>query len=146
MRRDGIGANDNDDVGVLDGIEILSAGRSAVGLAEAITGRRVADTGAGVDVVVAERGADQFLHQESLLIGAARRGDAADRVFAVLGLNALEFGSGVVYRLFPTDFTPFVGDLGADHRLEDTLFVGRITPGKPALDAGMAAIGLAILI
>jgi hypothetical protein len=46
---------------------------------QAIAGGRVADAGAGVDVVVAEGGADHLLHDEDLFVGAARRGDAADR-------------------------------------------------------------------
>ena len=50
-----IGADDNDDVGVLDRIEVLRAGRGAVGLGQAIAGRRMADARAGIDVVVAER-------------------------------------------------------------------------------------------
>ena len=146
VRGGGIGADDDGDVGILDGIEILRAGRRAVSLAEAVSGRRVADAGAGVDVVVAERGADQFLHQECFLVGAARRRDAADRIAAVFSLNALEFGGGVIDRFLPADFPPFVSDLGADHRLENALFVGRVAPGEPAFDAGVAAIGLAVLV
>ena len=95
MRGGRIGADDHDDVGVLDGVEVLRAGRRAVGLAEAIAGRRMADARAGIDVVVAEAGADELLHQERLFIGAARRGDAADGILAVLGLDALELGGGI---------------------------------------------------
>ncbi len=104
MRGGRIGADDDDDIGVLDGIEVLRAGGGAIGLAEAIAGRRMADAGAGVDVVVAEAGADQLLHQEGFFIGAARRGDAADGILAVLGLDALELGGGVADGLFPADF------------------------------------------
>ena len=85
-----VGADDHDDVGVLDRVEILRAGRGAEGLAEAVAGRRMADAGAGVDIVVAEAGADQLLDEIGLLVGAARRGDAADRVLAVLVLDAAE--------------------------------------------------------
>ena len=46
---------------------------------QAIAGRRMADAGAGIDIVVAEAGADQLLHQIGFFVGAARRGDAADR-------------------------------------------------------------------
>ena len=58
-------------------------GRGPERLLQAVAGRRVADPGAGVDVVVAERGADQLLDDVDLLVGAARRRDAADRVAAV---------------------------------------------------------------
>ncbi len=69
---------------LLDGVEILRAGRRAERRLQAIAGRRVADAGAGVDVVVAEAAADQLLHQVRLLVGAARGGDAADRVASIL--------------------------------------------------------------
>ena len=54
----------SDHVGLVDRVEILRAGRGAEGLAEAIAGRRMADPGAGIDVVVAEDGADQLLDQD----------------------------------------------------------------------------------
>src|SRR3569833_438145 len=146
MRRRRIGADDDDDVAVFDRVEVLRAGRGAVGLAEAVAGRRMADAGTGVDVVVAEDGADQLLHQESFFIGAARRGDAANRGPAVFLLNALELGSSVGDRLVPAHFLPRLVDRGADHWVEDALLVGRIAPGETALDAGVAAIGLAVLV
>ena len=88
-----VGADDHDHVGLLDGVEVLRAGRGAEGRLQAVAGGRVADPGAGVDVVVAEAGADQLLDQEGLLVGAARGGDAADRVAAVLRLDALELAT-----------------------------------------------------
>ena len=45
-------------------------------------------------LLLPKAGADQLLHQIGLLVGAARRGDAADRRVAVLGLDALELGRG----------------------------------------------------
>ena len=74
-----VGADHQDDVGLVDRLEVLGAGRGAEGRLQAVAGRRVADAGAGVDVVVAERGADHLLDDEDLFVGAARRGDAADR-------------------------------------------------------------------
>src|SRR5258705_3476813 len=146
MRRGRIGADDDDDVGVLDRVEVLCAGRGAIGLAEAIAGRRVTDARAGVDVVVAEAGADQLLHQEGFFIGAARRRDAADGVPAILTLDAPEFGGRIRNGLVPAHFLPRVGDLLADHRFEDTLAVRRIAPGKAAFYARMSAVGFAILV
>ncbi len=89
------------DVGVLDRVEILRARRGAEGRLEAVAGRRMADARAGIDIVVAEAGADQLLHQERFFIGAARRRDAADRTLAVFRLNALELGGRVAERLVP---------------------------------------------
>ncbi|GCC47178.1 hypothetical protein chiPu_0031445, partial [Chiloscyllium punctatum] len=140
-----VGADDQHDVGILDRVEILGAGRGAVGLRQAVAGRRMADPGTGVDIVVAEAGADQLLHQIGLFIGAARRGDAADRVAAVFLLDALELRGGEVHRLVPRHFLPGILDPFADHRLQDALLVGGVAPREAALDAGMAAIGLAIL-
>src|SRR5580698_1403959 len=105
----------------------------------------MADAGAGIDVVVAEPGAHKFLYQVGFLVGATRRGDAADRLAAVFGLNALEFGSRMGDRLVPGYFAPRIGDLGADHRLGHAVLMGRIAEGETALDAGMALIGLAVL-
>ena len=96
-----VGADDEDDVGLGDGLEVLRAGRGAERRAQPIAGRRVADAGAGIDIVVAEGGAHQLLDEEDLLVGAARRGDGADRFTAVLGLDALELAGRVVDRLFP---------------------------------------------
>src|SRR4030095_8248524 len=118
----------------------------AEGGLQAVAGRRVADARAGIDVVVAEGGADQLLHQVSFFVGAARRGDAADRILAVLGLETPELRRGVGDRLLPTHLPPGIGDLGADHRLGDAVLVGGIAPGEAALHAGMAVIRLAVLV
>ncbi|MCY1556177.1 hypothetical protein D9M68_929060 [compost metagenome] len=61
----------------------------------------MADAGAGIDIVVAEGGAHQLLDEEDLLVGAARRGDGADRFTAIFGLDALELAGRVIDRLFP---------------------------------------------
>ena len=96
-----VGADDHDDVGKIDALEVLRAGRLAERLLQPVAGGRVADAGAGVDVVVAEAGADQLLDEEGLLVGAARRGDAANRVLAVLDLDASELRGGMLDRLVP---------------------------------------------
>ncbi len=141
-----VGADDHDDVDRFDRIEILRAGGGAERRLQAIAGRRVADARAGVDIVVAEGGADHLLHQIGFFVGAARGGDAADRAVAVFLLDALELGGGVVDRLVPGHFAPRIGDLGADHRLGDAVLVRRIAPGEAALDAGMAVVRLAVLV
>ena len=142
----GIGTDDQDDVGLLDGIEILRAGRGAVGGLEPVAGGRMAHPRASIDIVVAEGGAHELLHEIGLFVGAARGGDAAHRALAVFLLDALEFRRGVGDRLFPRHLPPRVGDLLADHRLQDAVFMRGVAIGEAALDAGMAAIGLAVLV
>ena len=140
----GVGADDHDDVGVLDRLEGLRAGRGAEGLAQAVAGGRVADAGAGVHVVGAKGRAHQLLHEVGLFVGAARGGDAAHRVTAVLGLDALDLGGRVRERHLPADFLPGLVDAGPDHGRGDAVLVGRIAPGEAALDAAVAFVGLAV--
>ena len=128
-----VGADDQDDVGLLDRAEILRAGGGAERGREAVARRRVANAGAGVDVVVAEAGTHQFLNEVRLLVGAARRRHGADRVAAVLGLDALELRGGMGDRLLPGDLAPRVGDRLADHRLGHAILVGRVAIGEPSL-------------
>src|SRR5258706_1065517 len=141
-----IGADDHHHVGMLDGIEVLRAGRGAERAGQAVTGRGMADARAGVDVVVAEASADQLLHHEDFFVGAARRRDAADGIAAVLRLNSLEPRGGEIERLIPRHFAPGIADVFADHRIEDAFLVVGVTPGETSLDAGVAAIGLAVLV
>src|SRR5437868_8630254 len=104
------------------------------------------DAGAGIDVVVAKAGTDQLLHQIGFLVGTARRGDAADSIAAIFLLNAPELGGGEVESLIPGYLAPWLADVIAHHGLEDALLVGGIAPCKATLDAGMAAVGLAVLV
>ena len=141
-----IGADDHGHIGMLDQVEILRAGRGTECRRQTIAGRRVADAGAGIDVVVAETRADQLLHQIGFFIGAARGGDATNCIAAMFSLNALELLGRKGERFVPRHFAPGICDPLANHRLEDALLVGGVAPGETALDAGMTAIGLAILI
>ncbi len=141
-----IGADDHDHIGLLDRIEVLRAGRGAVSGLQPIAGRRMADPRASIDIVVAEGGAHELLHEEGLFVCAARRGDAADGAAAIFRPDALELGGGIVDRLFPGHFAPRIGDLRPDHRLQHAVLVGGVAVGEAALDAGMAAIGLAVLV
>ncbi len=141
-----IGADHQDDVGLLDGIEILRPRRSAERGLEAVAGRRMADAGAGVDVVVAEDVAHQLLDEIGFFIRAARRGDAAQRGPSILLLDALELGGGMGERLVPAHLAPRIGDVRADHGLQDAVLVLGIAPGEASLDAGMAVVRLAVLV
>ena len=106
----------------------------------------MADTSAGIDIIIAKPSADQLLHHEDFFIGAARGGNAAHRITPISGLNPLEFIRRMDEGLIPCDLAPGIGDFGADHRLGDAVFVSGIAIGKAPLDTGMAFIGLSILI
>ncbi len=141
-----IGADDHDHVGEIDALEVLRAGGLAEGLLQAVAGRRVADAGASVDVVVAEGGANHALHDVDFLVGRARGRDAADGALAVLCLHRLEAVGGVLDGLVPGDLAPGIGDLLADHRVEDAILVGGVAEREAALDAGVALVGAAVLV
>ena len=126
-------ADDDDDVRLHHGVEGLRAGRLANRALQPVAGRRVADARAGVDVVVAERGAHELLHEERLLVRAARGRDAADRVAAVLRLDAPELARRVADRLVPADLLPRIVDRRADHRRRDAVGMRRIPEREPAL-------------
>src|ERR1700722_2304080 len=106
----------------------------------------MANARAGVDVVVAEPGANHLLNQEHFLVGAARGTDRADRVAPILPLDAPEFVRRMSDRVVPGDFAPGILDPLADHWLQNTVLVGRIAIGEPALDAGMPLVRLAGLV
>src|SRR5204863_4015490 len=62
-----VGADQQDDVGLVDRREVLGAGRGAERLVEAVAGGGVADPGAGVDVVVVEGRTHHLLDDVDLL-------------------------------------------------------------------------------
>ena len=140
-----IGADHHHHVGMLDRVEILRAGRGAERGAQSVAGRRMADAGAGVGVVVAEHLARQLLHQIGLFVGAARRGDDADRILAGLAWMRLNSEATRPIASSQRDLAPGIGDLLAHHRLEDAVRVVGIAPGEAALHAGMAVVRLAVL-
>ncbi|MND29242.1 hypothetical protein D3C80_197460 [compost metagenome] len=142
----GVGADHQHHVGLHHRVEALCTSRLTQSLLQAIAGGRMANPRAGVDVVVAERRAHQFLHQVGFFVGATAGGDAADGVAPVLQLDAAEFAGRVGHRLVPADFLPGVVDVLADHRLGDAVRVGGVAPGEAALDAGVAVVGAAVLV
>ena len=141
----GVGADQQDHVGALDGLEVLGAGGGAEGLVQAVAGGGVADPGAGVDVVVAERRPHHLLDDVDLLVGAARGGDAADRADAVLGLDRPEPLGHAADGLLPGDHAPLVVDRVAHHRVHLAVVVAGVAVGEAALDAGVALVGAAVL-
>ena len=146
MRVTRIGADQQHHVGLLDRIEILRSGGGAERRSEAIAGRGVTDPRARIDVVVAEAGAHQFLHQEGFFVGAARRGDAADGADAVFGLDAPELRRRMGDRFLPAHHLPGIGGGLPDHRIENAFLVVGVAPRETALDAGMAVIGRAAFV
>src|SRR5262249_22060334 len=133
-------------VSVLDRIKVLRSGRSAIGLAKAVSSRRVADARAGIDVVVAKARADELLDEERLFIRAPRRRDAANAIAAILFLDALELGGGIADRLVRRHFAPGVRDLLANHRFQDAFLVRGVRPCKAPLHAGVATVRLTVLV
>ena len=138
--------DDDDDVSLFDGVEVLGSRRSAKCLPEAVSSGGMAYAGAGVGVVVAEDRAGKLLHEERLLVGAAGGGDDANGILAGFVLDGPQPVCREIERLVPGDFAPGLVDGLADHRVEDPVLVAGIAPGKASLDTGMAAVGLAILV
>ncbi len=141
-----IRADHHDHVGFVDRGEGLRAGRFAERGLQAVAGRRVAHACAGVDVVVAERGAHELLYEIRFFVRAARRRNAADRIAAILRLNAPEFRCRITECFFPADFAPRIGDLRADHRLGDAVLVRCVAPCEAALHARVTFVRLAVLV
>src|SRR5690606_13235871 len=100
---------------------------------------------AGIDIVRPELGTHELLHEEGLLVGATARRDAAERAGTMLRLNLIELVGGVGERLVPADLAPRLVNRVSDHRVEDAILVIGIAVGEATLDAGMPAVGLAIL-
>ena len=146
VRFGGVGTDDEDDVRLHDAVERLRAGRLTERVLQAIARGRMADAGAGVDVVVAESRTHQLLDEVDLFVGATRGRDGADRFAAELRLDALHFAGCVVQGFVPAHFTPSVMDAGANHRVADAVRVGGVAPGETALHAGMAVVGVAITV
>ena len=141
-----VGTDDHDDVGVLDRREVLRPGGRPERRLEAVAGRRVADPGAGVDVVRAEGRSHHLLDEVDLLVRAARRGDAADGGRAVLRGDRLEAARRVGDGLVPADLTPRLVDRVADHRVQDAILVIGVPPREAALDARVPLVRASALV
>ena len=104
----------------------------------------MADAGAGIDVVVAERRTDELLHQIVFFVRTAAGHQTTDGVHAVTFLDIAESLGCIGEGFVPADLTPVIVDRFSDHWLGDAVGVGGVAPGKTAFDAGMAFIGLAV--
>ncbi len=142
-----VGADQQDDVGLLDRLEVLRAGRRAERRVQPEAGRRVADAGTGVDVVVAERGAHHLLHDEHLFVRAARRGDAADRPHCRGAPGCRGTWPPYGRSLRPTtrsrhSSSMFSRIIGSSTRSG----CAGVAPGEAALHARVAFVGAAVLV
>ena len=102
------------------------------------------DSGAGVDIVVVEGGADHFLDNPYFFIGTPGRGDSADAESTMLFLNPAQAICCELDRFIPGDGLPLICDAIADHRFGDPVLVIGVTPGEASLNAGMTMICLAV--
>ena len=140
----GVRAHHQHHIGMRHRGEGLGAGGFPQGRFQAIARRRVADAGAGVDIVVAKTGPHQLLHQVDLLVGAARGADGADAVAPVALLDGAKALCGIGDRLLPGHRAPGLIDAVAYHRPGDTVPVGGVAESEAALDAGVTLVGLAV--
>src|SRR3546814_20424951 len=83
-----IGADDEDHIGLHDAVEILRARGGAERRLQAIAGRGMADTGAGIDIIVAAALTDPLLDETRFTIVSAAGGIAADAAVAIFGRDA----------------------------------------------------------
>ena len=153
-----VGADDDDDVGILALVE----GRGHRRRADAFQQRRhrggVAEPRAVIDIVGAEAGAHQLLEQIGLFVRALGRAEAGERARPVAVADFLQAGGGAVERLFPGRFAEMrerigridqiVGGLGdavlADQRLHQPLRIADIVEAEAALDAQPVLVGRAV--
>ena len=144
-----IGADDDDDVGILALVERGGHRRRADALQQRRHRRRMAKPRAMVDIVGAEAGANQLLEQIGLLVRAFRRAEAGERARAVAVADFHQALGGAVERLLPgrrAEMRPWigridqiVGGLGdavlAHQRLRQAMRMAHVVEAEAALDA-----------
>jgi len=139
-------ADDEHHVGLHDRVKILRSGGLTHCLLETIAGGRMTDARAGINVVVAEAGTNQLLDEIGFFVAATGRGDSTDGVASVLRLDSPQLPGGVLDGFVPGHFAPRITDLRADHRLQNAIRVSGIADGEPALHAGVAVVGMSVLV
>ena len=153
-----VGADDDDEVGILALVE----GRGHRRRADAFQQRRdrggVAQPRAVVDIVGAEAGAHQLLEQIGLFVRALGRAEAGQRARAVAVADFLQAGSGALHRLFPGGFAEMRERVGridqivggfadavlAHQRLHQALRIADIVEAEAAFDAEPVLVGRAV--
>jgi hypothetical protein len=96
-----VGADDDDDVGILHRGERRGNGARADGLHQGGDRRGMAQPGAVVDIVAVEAGAHELLEQVGFLVGALGRAEAGEAAPAVRVADALEPLRGEVEGFLP---------------------------------------------
>ncbi len=154
-----VGADHDDQLGVLALVE----GRGDGGGADAFEQRRhrrgVAQPRAVIDIVGAEAGANKLLEQIGLFVRALGRAEAGQRIGTVAVADFLQAARGAVERLFPgrlAEMRPRVGRIDelvrhlrhavlADHRLQQALRIVHVVEAEAALHAEPVLVGRAVL-
>ena len=154
-----VGADDDDDVGVLALVEGRGHGRRADAFQQRRHRRGVAEPRAMVDVVGAEAGAHQLLEQIGLFVRALGRAEAGQRIGTIAIADFLQATGGAIERLLPCGFAemcPWVRRIDklvrylrhtflADHRLQKALRIGDIVEAEAAFHAKTVRICRAVL-
>ena len=135
-----IGPNDDHDISMFNAVKVLRSRRRTKGLPQTVTRRRMAYAGTGICVVVAKNRAGQFLHKIGLFVCAPARGNHTNRFFPVFFLQSTELVRRKGQCFVPADFAPWFVNRVTDHRVEDTILMGRIAIGKATFDAGMTTV------
>ena len=144
-----IGADDDDEVGILHLIEGRGHRRGTDAFEQSGDRRGVAEPRAMVDVVGPEAGAHQLLEQISLFVRALGGAEAGQRLRPVAVADFLQAAGGAVERLLPRRIAEMrIGIRGvdelvrhlrhavlADQRLQEALLVVHVVEAEAALDA-----------
>ncbi len=134
----GVGAGEQDAVGVVEVVERIGAARQTEGSGEPGGRGCVAQAGAVVDAVGADGGADELLGQVVLLVGGAGEGDHGDGVRAVpvsdVRQSLGDRGEGFVPGRF--DQLP----VASQQWCGQAVFGAGEGVSESALDAGVAAV------
>ena len=153
----GVGANHQDEVGVLDIAHRVADRTRAHALEQGGHAGGVAQSRAVIHVVAAKAGAHQFLEQVGLFVAAFGRAKTGQRFAAVPVLQIFQAASGHRQRLFPSGgpehFGPLVGAARdvqvfahprlANQGLRQALRMVGVVKAKAPLDAQTRLVGRA---
>ena len=154
----GVGADHDDDVGVLARGERSGHRPRADALEERDDRRGMTQARAVIDVVGAEPLADQLLDEVRLLVGALGGTEAGERRPAVPVTNGGEPARGAVQRLLPARLAEMgeevrrvdlaIGRLrcvvAADKRCREAVGMGHVVEAEPSLHAKTVVVGGAV--
>ena len=139
VRLCGVGASHDDGACQFDVVEAGAGGTGPRGVPQRGRGRRVADTGAAVDVVRADDRPGQLLEQVARLVGRPRRGQGAERVRTVLGAQRREALGEPGDRRLPGDRSQ-LARATAEERLGDPVGGRLPSVGVAPLEAEVTAV------